>query len=221
MAELKKNPYYQFLPAILEQYLTDLPLPVTVVSVNHGSLMPPAPRGELRVINAPPLPAEEYEALLASADLVLTENCFSASLGKAVCAGVPAVAWRNSFDLATLLGRLAGAAQAEIAQMVLSRPSAIEPWLSFPIWPPEIRRQLTVLDDSSIIRGFAHLEIFGGDETAGVIRGVLADPEVRGRMREAQMAYAKEVARLPDAHEAILAAVSQSEVTMARGAGEA
>ena len=190
--------YYDVLPAILESYLADLPHPVTIVSVNNGSLLPAAPRGKVRIVNRPPLAVGEYERLLAASDLVLTENCFSSTLGKAVCIGVPAVAWQNRFDAKALHGEAGDDAPLALVDLLRRSPAAIEPWLVFPLlsfdWEPHLR----VLDGNSIGRAFLRLEIFGGRATSEALRGVLLESPVRRRMQEDARRYAHDMRRLPE-----------------------
>jgi hypothetical protein len=212
MAQGRQSSLYARLPAILEDYFGWLPAPVTLVSVNDGGLLPDAPRGTVRVVNLPPLPVERYETLMASSDLVLTENCFSVAVGKAACADVPAIAWRNRFDLPALLCRLRSETPGSILQLVLNEPQSIQPWLTFPGWPLELERELRVFQDNSLAGAFTRLELFGGEETAEEIRHLMLDSGTAQRLRELRRSYAESVSRLPDFSEALNQALYPSEV---------
>lgn len=118
-------PYYQMLPWLLERYLAGLPRPVTVVSVNNGHLLEPVAGGVVQIVNLPSIPSVDYDRLLLSADLLLTENKISISLGKAICAGIPAVSLRNSWRFRALLARCTGEMRELVISMEAHRPGAI------------------------------------------------------------------------------------------------
>ena len=80
-------PLYEHMPELLERYLGHLGTPVTLVSVNDGGLLRNTTRSSLRIRNLETMAAAEFESLLLSADLFLTENGMSISMGKALCAG--------------------------------------------------------------------------------------------------------------------------------------
>jgi hypothetical protein len=208
MAELEGSPFYRMLSAILEDYFADLPRPVTLVSVNSGDLLPPAPRGSIRIVNLPPLAVRDFEALVAAADLLLTENCFSATLGKAICADVPALAWRNSFDVEALLARVTSETPSAILEAVLQHPAIVKPWVAFPWWTPDVQRGLSVLDRNSVAAAFTRLEIFGDKATAETVRRLFLDDHLRERLTMARREYIAKILQLPDCYEAICAAVS-------------
>jgi hypothetical protein len=208
IAQARRSPYYDLLPSVLESYFADCPRPVTIVSINNGSLLRDAPGGRIRIINLSSLAADEHERLLASADLVLTENCFSSTLGKAVCFGVPGVAWQNRFDGPTLRDCVGDDAPPALAEVLGRAPASIEPWLVFPLLTMDWRQHLRVLDDNSIGRAFLRLEIFGGPATSEALRGLLFESPVRRSMEEDGRRYARSMAHLPDFHDALKEAPS-------------
>ena len=69
-----KAPLYDHLGEVLTEYLADIDEPVTIVSVNDGTLLRPSPAKRVRVVNLAGLPLAEFDTLLLSSDLVLTEN---------------------------------------------------------------------------------------------------------------------------------------------------
>ncbi|MGH9884973.1 MAG: DUF6365 family protein, partial [bacterium] len=143
-ARARRSPYYDLLPSVLESYFADCPRPVTIVSINNGSLLRDAPGGKIRIVNLSSLAVDEHERLLASADLVLTENCFSSTLAKAACFGVPGVAWQNVFDGPTLRDWVADDAPAALLEVLRRAPASIEPWLVFPLISMDWRQHLRV-----------------------------------------------------------------------------
>jgi hypothetical protein len=208
IARARRSPYYDLLPSLLESYFADCPRPVTVVSINNGSLLRDAPGGKIRIVNVSPLAVDDHERLLASADLVLTENCFSSTLGKAVCFGVPGVAWQNVFDGPTLRGCVGDDAPAALVDVLRRAPASIEPWLVFPLITMDWRQRLRVLEDNSIGLGFLRLEIFGGPATSEALRGLLFESPVRRSMEEDGRRYARSMGHLPDFHDALKEAPS-------------
>lgn len=220
MAQAQHSPLYARLPAILRDYFGCLPEPVTLLSVNDGNLLPDPPCGNLRIVNMPSLSAARYETLLASSDLVLTENCFSVTVGKAACADVPAIAWHNRLDLRTLLCRLRPETPASILQLVLDEPQSIKPWLTFPAWPLELEPELRVFEGNSLANAFTRLELFGGEDTAEEVRQLMLDETTAHRLREARRSYAENVARLPDFAEVLDHALSAPNVARRTMPGE-
>jgi hypothetical protein len=208
VARARRSPYYDLLPSLLESYFADFPGPVTIVSINNGSLLRDAPERKIRIVNLSPLAVDEHERLLASADLVLTENCFSSTLAKAVCFGVPGVAWQNRFDGSTLRDCVGDDAPPALAEVLGRAPASIEPWLVFPLLSMDWQRYLRVLDDNTIGRAFLRLEIFGGPATSEALRGLLVESPVRRSMEEDGRRYARSMGHLPDFHDALKEAPS-------------
>jgi hypothetical protein len=208
IARGRRSPYYDLLPSLLESYFADCPRPVTIVSINNGSLLRDAPEGKIRIVNLSTLAADEYERLLASADLVATENCFSSTLAKAVCFGVPGVAWQNVFDGPMLRDCVGDDAPPALVEVLRRAPASIEPWLVFPLSSMDWRQHLRVLQDNSISRAFLQLEIFGGPATAEALRDLLFESPVRRSMEEDGRRYARSMGHLPDFHDALKEAPS-------------
>jgi hypothetical protein len=197
LAEQFGLPYYRLLPSLLGRYLGDLDVPVTVVSVNNGALLPPSAHPDVRVVNLGPLPAPQYEELLLSCDLLLTENGVSVTMGKAVCAGVPCALLRNSFRLAELLERAAGWVRDVVLEMEAARLGSVFPYEVFPIWSRED------VPLAGLLPGCAALEVFGGESTRHQLHRLLFDEEHRAARRAEQQAYADRVAALPAPDEAL------------------
>jgi hypothetical protein len=196
MAEEWGLPHYDVLPRILAHYLSALPSPAVLVSINDGALLPASDAAHLRVVNMPQVPAVVFERLLLSADLVVSDNRVSASVAKAVCAGVPTVALTNSLRL-----RQAAAADdpqiaAVVGDMERRRPGSVFPFDVFPIWSRQDLDQLGLfrqpLYDAALVRA----ELFGGSATADLLAGLLVDPTTRRRLRESQDAYVSSISRV-------------------------
>ena len=203
LAAQLRLPHYRFLLPILQHYFADLGR-VTVVSVNDGSVPAPASTRDVRFVNLPPLVPSEYEALLCAADLMLTDNAVSVSLGKAVCSLTPCALLRNGFDLAALRERCSDPIGALAIAMENERPGAIFPYDVFPVWDETTLRDLGFHYSSAYGQAFSQLELFGGESTRTAIAALLFDPTTRSKMRESQRRYIAEVEGLPSAAEAIV-----------------
>lgn len=199
---------YRHLPRLLASYLADLDRPVTLVSVNNGRLLAPpadaadaAERGSpgLRLVNLGPVPKEEFERLLFSCDLMLTENKLSISMGKAICGLVPCAALRNGYRLGELVARSTGVVAEVVQALERQRLGAVYPFEVFPTVVPDDLREIGLYRGNSLTRGFAELELFGGEGTARALRALLTDRETREVLAEGQRRYAAAVARLDEA----------------------
>ncbi|MFC6593434.1 DUF6365 family protein [Kitasatospora paranensis] len=206
LAAAVKHPLHQHLPAILESYLADLGRPVELLSVNNGALLPAAPRGRLRVVNLPPQPAAVFDRLLADADLVLTENPFASTIGRAIDLGTPAVAWQHTLGIVDVLATFGSPVAAPVARLLMPDLSRARPWIAFPNWTPEAIGNVTVLNDNPVTSAFARLEVFGGAATAGRLRDMLTDSPSRRGVLAAQEQFRASVQRLPRVGEALVAA---------------
>lgn len=195
-------PYHLFLPEILEYYFADLPKPVTVISVNKGDILKQPAASKIRIINLSSLSKTEYEALLFSSDLMITENKVSISMGKAMCGLLPCVVLNNSYRYRDLLRRLKGKLRQIVTAMEKRRPGAVYPYEIFPQGTEELE-QLGLYHDNSITRGFRELEIYGEEETRHELHRLLTDKATLDAFRAEQYAYVDKVQRLDDADDVL------------------
>lgn len=189
---------YRHLPEILDHYLGDLPRPVTVVSVNNGSLLAARKDHRLRQVNLAPIPKAEFEALLHAADLVLTENKVSISMGKAICALKTSAVLKNSFRLVELVPRLRGRLRDAVMAMEDDRLGSVYPFEVYPTGMRQVLEKICLYRDNGLTRGFRDLEIFGGDETAGALRDLVTDEGVREELRSHQLRYVERLRGLEE-----------------------
>jgi hypothetical protein len=199
-------PHYRTLPALLQRYFSGLGRRVTIVSVSDGSLPVPPPVRDVRFVMMPALAPAEYEDLLAAADLMLTDNAVSASLGKAVCSLTPCALLRNTLEREALQGMDDPAAALAIA-MERERPGSIFAFDVFPIWDADTLHDLGFDYAGGYGQSFARLELFGGEATRAAIASLLFDPAARAKLRDAQRRYLTAVAALPSAADAIAARI--------------
>jgi hypothetical protein len=207
-------PYFDFLPRMLELLLGELAGRVTLVSVNNGELLSEPPHSRLRVANLPPLSVADYEALIFSSDLMITENSISISMGKAICGLHPCVAFKNSFTLRELLERLDGPFRDLVLAVEAKRRGAIYRYEVFPSGMTKELELLGLYRDNTLTACSERIELFGGAQSGRALQSVLVDPGEREALRERQQRYVAAVGGLEDASR-----VLQELVESERGPG--
>jgi len=194
-------PYYAFLSKLLEYYLADLPRPVTVVAINNGHLVSAPSNPRIRIVNLPGLATHEFDRLVLTCDLMITENRVSVSLSKAVCGLRPCAVLRNSYSLRDLLARTDAPLSRLIHEMERARLGAVYPYEVFPMWRQEDLDQLGIFQQNTLAEGFASVEIFGGETTRRHFGDLLMDEETRRALKGKQDVYVRRLEGLPEAHE--------------------
>jgi hypothetical protein len=198
-ATLGVSGFYQQLPVLLDHYLTGASKPVTLLSVNNGGLFE-APEGSaIRIHNLSSMPAVEFERLLFSADLVLTENKISISLGKAICARKVSAVLRNSMRLLEVRNRLSGKPLEAVRKMERLKQGTVFPYEVFPTVTSSDLDEIALYRNNSITDGFAELEVFGGDATRDKVTRLLEDDDTRLELQRRQGVYADAVSALDTA----------------------
>ena len=204
VAAAMNHPLYQFLPRLLCNYLQGLPQFVTVISVNDGTLLSVSEQDNVRIINLPSMPPDRFEELLVCSDLVLSENCFSVGLGKAVCSGVPAILWRHTLDPVDVLTSTDKTVSTAAAEMILQNPKSLDSWVAFPNWNQSLMSEIGSLpDEPGMLAGVQCLELFGGHSTRDAVHALLSDGNDRRDLRMKQFSYSKLVSNLPLPEEVI------------------
>jgi Family of unknown function (DUF6365) len=202
-ASLIECPYYEFLPALLCNYLGDLDRPVAVVSVNTGALLQERTDGRVRIVNAGPLTPSRFERLLRASDLVLTENRVSVSLARAILLRKPCVVLRNSRSIGQIIDS-APAPLRQIAQAMEAKClGSVFPFDVFPIWAQGDLDELNIFDAGAASGSYTAVEVFGGSETSEPFRLMLTDGTTRDRIASAQTAYLDRLRTLPSPVEAL------------------
>ena len=220
-------PLYGYLAELLGAYAAGLG-PVTLVSVNDGKLLRAPRGGGVRVVNLARLPAAEYDALLLSADLALTENASSYTLGKTL-GSVPGMVLVNSRTRDQVLEGVDDPEVRRVAEAMERRhPGSIYPHTVYPLVHPDHsggpvpRRpagtgegapffpfpadaiRVGELPSSPCVRA----ELYGGDATRALLHAVLRDPGCRARLRRDDEAYLRRQRRLPTGAQALEEALS-------------
>lgn len=205
LAAIMNHPLYEFMPNLLSSYLSDLAHSVTIVSVNDGSLLSSSSARGVTIVNLPSLPPNEFEDLLACSDLMLSENCFSVSVGKAVCSLVPTVLWRHTLDPVAVLTSQDVVVGNIAAEMLVRNTKSLDSWLAFPNWDSSLVSALNGMMDApgGMMSAVRSLEIFGGVPTRRTVHALLTDEDEREICRAGQRVYLEKVSALPSPVQAI------------------
>ena len=202
-ARLIESPYYSLFPEWLVRHLRGIGRPVTVMSVNNGALLPELESDGVRIVNVRPMAPSDFEALLAAADLVLTENRISVSLAKAIGMLRPAAVLRNTRSVLDISREGPAEAAAFAGLMERERIGSVFPFEVFPIWSRADLELLGIFDESCLGGAYAEIELFGGEVSASQLHQLLTDPSARARMREAQLSYLRRLESLPSCSEVL------------------
>lgn len=190
-------PYYRHLPDILGWYLEATGRRCTVVSVNNGRLLGQPRSASVRVVNRTALPVDAFADLLFSADLVLTENKPSFTIGMAVCGLRPCAALHNSLRFDEVCALPPSPAQELAVAMERERPGAVFPFEVFPMDLTGELDKLWLYRDSALLGAFAEVEIFGGEPARAQLAQLLTDPESQAALLHRQQAYVDLLQRAP------------------------
>jgi hypothetical protein len=221
IAERYGLPLHRFLARILRYCFAGVSRPVTLVSVNNGSLLEPIDETGFRVRNLSSLPRQQFESLMLSADLMISENGISSALGKALCGGVPAVALRNSHRLMRSVDQADAELKALILAMERCRVGAVFPFEVYPIWTRADLAGIGPWWQDDIACGVERLELFGGDATRERVRVLLDDPHEKDEARRRRQTFVAQAAALPAAEDVLanLVAGDTRARQLTRGAG--
>jgi hypothetical protein len=189
--------FYANLPELLGLYLGEIGRRVTVLSLNSGSLLAPSSHPRVDIVNLAAVSPPEFDRLLFSADLVLTENQISISLGKAVCGLQPVAAFRNRYRMLELLESTSGRLREIVLAIENPRPGSIYPFEVYPSGMADILDEIVLYRESSLPDAFERLEIFGGQETERALARLLTDERTRTELQARQRVYVERLAGLP------------------------
>jgi Family of unknown function (DUF6365) len=216
LAEEYGVPLYEHLGDLLAAYLGDLPRPVTLVSISSRHRIR-CNRGGLRVCNISNLPPHEFDELILSSDLVVTDNEIGYTLAKTL-GSVPSLVLVNTYTCDELLersGRLSQIRQI-VLEMARRQRDSIYPHKIFPI--PAGHEELvedspesshgashsTPLWTSTLRLGrmisspFVKAELYGEEDTREVFRLLLCDPDSRAVIEDADSSFIERLQKLDD-----------------------
>jgi hypothetical protein len=205
-AERHRITLYDHLPKLFSDFFSGYEKPVTLVSVNNGRLFDVGDDPRLRIINLGPCPKADFEALLFAADLAVTDNKLSISIGKAICGFQASAVLKNSFGVLELMDRAEGTAREIVRRMERTRIGSVYPFDAFPTVTPKDVDQIGLYRDNGLPEGFLEVEVFGGAETREKLLSLAGDPVRRAEQRARQEIYVERLAKLPTG-EAVLRSV--------------
>jgi hypothetical protein len=201
-------PHHVFLPGFFEASLGGTGERVVVVSVNHGGSLPNRTANNVTVLNSAPLPPEAYNRLIDAADLVITDNAVSATVGRRICLGEPVARLHNPRRLLEIVQSPDGTAKRLAMAVERVRPGAVFPFEVFPIWDAATLRQLGLFEANPVTRAVQPIDFFGGEDSAVALRALLTDEGQRQALRDRQLAYVDDVLGLPGPFDALDAHLS-------------
>lgn len=205
--------FYANLSDLLVLYLGDVGRRVTVLSLNSGALLAPSSNPNVNIVNLATVSPPEMGRLMFSADLVMTENQISISLGKAVCGLQPVTAFRNRYRLLELLERASGRLREIVLAIENPRPGSIYPFEVYPTGMGDVLEQIVLYHDSSLPNAFELLEVFGGAETERALQDLLTDERTRAELRARQRVYVERLAGLDEGAAVLAQLVAETEST--------
>jgi hypothetical protein len=221
LARHVRLPYPDLLGQVLLRYFGRAAGRVRVLLVGKGLEAAKHIRGRVTLELIPGLPFDELQDLLAAADLVLGDNATSATLGRAVMAGVPAAVLVSSLrvrrepaglvlDAPFPLSRFA---RGLIESTEQSAPGSVFP---FAVYPLGWREEMEPLFDGNPYRdAIEWLEMFHETDSAERLVRIVFEPAARERLMARQMAYRQLVEALPDAAEIVAGVLARAEGAVA------
>jgi hypothetical protein len=190
--------YYRHLGSLLVHYFERIGRGVTIVSLNNGTLLGAAAGDGVHLTDIAPVSPPEFDALIFSADLLLTENKVSISMGKAVCGLQPTAVLKNSHGILELMQRCSGAVREIVCAMERDRAGSVFPFDVYPSGMRDMLETIVLYRDNGLTRGFAELEVFGGPATESALAALLTDATIRDGLRESQKRYIDDLLAIED-----------------------
>lgn len=197
-AENLRLTFYKYLGELLLHYLEQVGRGVTVVSLNNGSLLGSASRNGVHVADIRPVTPPEFDELVFSSDLMLTENKVSISMGKAVCGLQAAAVLKNSYGILDLMGLCSGPVWEVVCAMERDRLGSVFPFDVYPTGMRDTLESIVLYRDNPLTDGFAEIEVFGGAPTESALASLLTDAATRDRLQQKQKRYVDALAAIDD-----------------------
>ncbi|TCP69115.1 DUF6365 family protein [Baia soyae] len=201
--------YEYFIQELIGQYLGTRLLPSKVVVVGIASekgFLERDPHSKLSFVSLPFMNLNEYEDLLFSCDLFITDNITSCSMAKALFGYVPALSLINTKVVSSPERDVPSLPQvsSEPIKEILERwnrvlPQGLYPFLTFPNgWTEELA---PLLEENPFFDAIDIAEMFCVDQTGEKIWNMLYDKQTKQRIRDKQERYIEKIIHLPGAME--------------------
>jgi Family of unknown function (DUF6365) len=195
---------YDHLTELLADYLRGLKRPVTVVSVSDKQRLRPDRARRMRVVNVGNLDPTDYQRLILSADLVLTDNQIGYTLATTI-GSVAAGVMVNSFQAEDIVQREGPRAPVSRIVQRIERecPGSIYPHRIFPLpADDEVMDEESQADSDSAPFGpdvirlgrmrsspYVKIEMYGGRRTREQFEWLLEDPAGGQYLRQQDRNY--------------------------------
>lgn len=183
-------------PRLISEYLAELDPSVHLVHVGpsrYDGLM----LGPDRYHWLPSQRADIFEALLASADLLLSLNVSAVSTIRAVAAELPVVVVGNSSHARTE-DDIRAAAGGAMHPVVKRNAKALLPAYPFTLWPLGLKSYLEpTLQGNPFLQALRSVELLDGGRVIETLNELLFSPAAAEESRRKQEAYRKRLMELP------------------------
>lgn len=206
IADLLGLPYYRFLSRILVKHLEGIGKPVQLLSLNHGSLLETMETNDISIVNLPSVKSGRFEDLLAAADLLITENGISSTIGKAICLGTPVATLKNSFGPLVAVERASPSLRSVLLSMEAQCSGAIFPFVVYPIWAENDIQRLKLPKTFSRFCPYDAIEIYS-DTASDAFRRLLNCSFVKDYLEPRITTYLSQVQLVQPVEDALAALV--------------
>lgn len=201
-------------PALLASYLEQLPGSTHFLFIGHS--VPTAfralPPERLHIL--PLCPPERYDALLASADALLSLNATQVTMIRAMLRDIPALLITNRFtvpdaDTADTVGQELGGLGPHVRAWL--RDTA--PIAPFRMWPKGLHAFMEpVLSDNPYTGAILHRELVDEEGVVADLTALLHDPATRDGLARRRAAYVSAIDALPPAPEVFESALRRASL---------
>ena len=195
--ETRSMKYYPLLGDIITLQLSKLDIQAQIVCINPSDIPVYHSTHNVSVQELEFIPYDLFMKYLLCADLLITDNILSATLGKAVLNRVPALLLGNlhSYGTASTLD----AVDADVSSFIQNRMgNAVLP--SLPFW--------SAFKDSYAARDiqetFLQEELLNTHGIFTALKTILTDPHTRSTLRENQDEYIRKIQSLPTMADIVL-----------------
>lgn len=185
-------------PRLIDAHLAGFADRTTVISVNRGGLLP-TDRSRARIVNQPALCPDEFDRLLRSCDLFVTENKISSTLARASFGPSRSAHLSNPSRIGEIYDWPPSALRSIALEMESDNPGSVYPWDVFPIWSADDLDELGVFRENSYRETFESIPMFGRRGEGGALADALSDGTRRSSSSMPRATYRDRVAELPSA----------------------
>jgi hypothetical protein len=119
-------------------------------------------------------------------------------MGKAVCGLQPAAVLKNSHGVLELMQACTDPVREIVCTMERERLGSVFPFDVYPTGMRDTLENIVLYRDNALTRGFAELEVFGGEATRQALTALLTDGATRAELQANQRRYVDELNAIDD-----------------------